>query len=239
MNDSKEGSRSSPALALLHHPVQGVEHLPDPLELLGVGVGHGLGHLVEPALGDLLAQLLEQLLEVLAGLGGDEVVVLEAPHPAGQVGGQQVELDAALGHHVVGDLLAAVVAGLAGVVGQGLEPGALLGHDLVELLGDLLEGPARGRRCSSSSWRRWRRRSISSRRPWTRSPSGRRKPEVEQAAQRGVGVAVVEQVVGQLGEQGVDLVLEAASGCRPSAGSPSGGSRGARRRRGGRHPRPR
>ena len=92
MNCSNDGSRSSPACALLDHPVEGVEHLPDPLELLGVGVGHGLGHLVEVALGELLAQLLEQLLEVLAGLGGGEVVVLEALHLAGQVGGQEVEL---------------------------------------------------------------------------------------------------------------------------------------------------
>ena len=68
--------------------------------------------------------------------------MLESPDPAGQVGGQQVELDAAFGHDVVGDLLATLVAGLAGVVGQGLEPVALLGHDLVELLGDLVEGPA-------------------------------------------------------------------------------------------------
>ena len=134
-------------LALLDHPVEGVEHLPGPLELLGVGVGHGLGHLVEEALGDLLAQLLEQLLEVLAGLGGDEVVLLEAPHLAGQVGGQQVELDAAFGHDVVGDLLAALVAGLAGVLGQGLEPGALLGDDLARAPGRSPRRPRPGRRC--------------------------------------------------------------------------------------------
>ena len=67
-------------------------------------------------------RLLEELLEVLAGLGRDEVVLLQSPHPAGQVGGQQVQLDVALGHDLVGDLLAALVARLAGVVGQGLSP---------------------------------------------------------------------------------------------------------------------
>ena len=56
--------------------------------------------------GDLLPQILEESLEVLARLGGDEVVVLEAPHPPGEVGGEEVELDGALRHHVLGDLLA-------------------------------------------------------------------------------------------------------------------------------------
>ena len=134
MNDSKEGSSASPCSRLLDHAVQRVEHLPHALELLGVGVRHRLGHLVEEALGELFAQLLEQLLEVLARFGGDEVVVLQPPHTAGEVGGQQVELHVALGHDVVGDLLAALVARLAGVVGERLQPGAFFGHDLVELL---------------------------------------------------------------------------------------------------------
>ncbi len=207
MNDSKEGSRSSPGLALLHHAVEGVEHLPDPLELLGVGVRHGLGHLVEEALGDLLAQLLEQLLEVLARLGGDEVVVLEPAHPAGEVGGKQVELDAPFRHDVLGDLLATLVAGLAGVLGQGLEPGPLLGHHLVELLGDLVERPAEVA-AVELLLATLAQALHELAQALDLLAVGAAEPRGEQAAQRRVGVAVVEQVVGELGEQRVDLVLE-------------------------------
>ncbi len=46
-------------LALLDHPVEGVERLPGPFHLLGVRVGQGLGHLVEPALRDLLRAAFE------------------------------------------------------------------------------------------------------------------------------------------------------------------------------------
>jgi hypothetical protein len=55
-------------LALLDHPVEGVEALAHVGQLLGIGVGQRFGHLVEVGLGHLLAQLLHQLLEVLAGL---------------------------------------------------------------------------------------------------------------------------------------------------------------------------
>ncbi len=69
MNDSNDGSIGSPVLALLDHPVEGVERLAHVGQLLGIGVGQRLGHLVEVGLGHLLAEPLHQLLEVLAGVG--------------------------------------------------------------------------------------------------------------------------------------------------------------------------
>jgi hypothetical protein len=41
-------------------------------------------------------------------------------------------------------------------------------------------------------------------------------PRGEQPAQRRVGVAVIEEVIGELGEQGVDLVLEPGLGTVPA-----------------------
>ena len=195
-------------------------------------------------LASLLAQLLEQLLEVLTGLGRDEVVVLQAPHPSGQVGGQQVELDVALGHDVVGDLLATLVARLAGVVGERLQPGALLGHHLVELLGDLVERPP-----EISALELLLAPLAQALHELAQSLDllavGPAEARGEQAAQRRVGIAVVEQVVGELGEEGVDLVLEPGLGAVPAPvvpaarhGSPTPGpARPAGR--GPAHPRPR
>ena len=142
MNDSKLGSIGLARLALLDHPVEGVECLAHVLELCRVGIAERLGHLVEVGPGDLLAQPLHQLLEVLAGLGGDELVALQAAHLAGQVVGQQVELHPALGGHLVGDLLAALVAGVAGVGLQLLDAEALLLQHVLQLGGDLGVGPA-------------------------------------------------------------------------------------------------
>ena len=99
-------------LALLDHPVEGVEGLAHVGQLLGVGIGQRLRHLLEVGPGHLLAEPLHQLLEVLAGLGGDELVVLQAPDHAGQVAREQVELHAPFGGHLVGDLLAALVPGV-------------------------------------------------------------------------------------------------------------------------------
>ncbi len=112
------------------------------LELGRVGVAERLGHLVEVGPGDLLAQPLHQLLEVLTRLGGDELVVLQAAHLARQVVGQQVELHPALRGHLVGDLLAALVARVAGVRLQLLDTEPLLLEHVLEFGGDLGVGPA-------------------------------------------------------------------------------------------------
>ena len=65
------------ALALLEHLVQRVVGVAHPRHLLGVHVGERVGGALEEGVGHLAAQLLDQLLEALAGLGGDEVVVLQ------------------------------------------------------------------------------------------------------------------------------------------------------------------
>ena len=114
------------------------EHVLHAGHRLGVHLGHRPGHLVEVALGQLLAQLVHQLVEPLAGLARGELVLLQLADHAGQVGRQHVELEVALGHDLVGDLLAAGVARLAGLAGQLVEPGPLGVEDLAERLGDLL-----------------------------------------------------------------------------------------------------
>ena len=115
---------------------------------------------------------------MLAGLRRREVVLLEPPDLSGEVGGQQVELDRPLGHDVPGHLAPALVARGVGLGGQRLETGTLLGHDLGELLGDLVEGAPELAAVELLLALRRRRRSISSRSPCTRSPSLRSNPEV-------------------------------------------------------------
>ncbi len=123
------------ALALLEHLVEGVEGVAQPGQLLGPHRAERLGHPLGVGLGHLLAQLLDQLLEPLPGLGGDEVVALQPAHPAGHVVGEEVEGDPALGGHVVGHLLAPLVARDPRLVHQLVDGRPLLGHHLVEGLG--------------------------------------------------------------------------------------------------------
>ena len=141
MNDSNDGSMGSPASRCSIIRLRASKPFPHVGQLLGIGVGQRLGHLVEVGLGHLLAQLLHQLLEVLAGLGGHEFVVLQPPHGAGQVAREQVELHASLGGHLVGHLLAALVARGLGIGLELLDPGTLLGQHLLQLLGHLAVGP--------------------------------------------------------------------------------------------------
>jgi hypothetical protein len=105
---------------------------------LGVRVGHRAGHLVEVALRQLLAELVHQLVEPLAGLAGRELVLLELAHHPRQVGREHVELQVPLGHHLVGDLLPALVARLARLGREVVETRPLGVDDLAQRLGDLL-----------------------------------------------------------------------------------------------------
>ena len=79
------------------------------------------------------AELLDQLLEPLAGLGGDEVVVLQGADAAGRVVGLEVERHAPLGGDVVGDLAAALVARAVRLLDELVDGGALVLLYLVEL----------------------------------------------------------------------------------------------------------
>ena len=124
------------------HLVEVVEHVLHPLEGLRRHVRHGRRHLVEIALHQLGAQLLHQLIEGLPGFAARPLVLLEALNLSGQIGRQEVQGHAALGRHLVGDLLAALVARLAGFVDQVVDSPPLLVDDVAQPLGDVLVGPA-------------------------------------------------------------------------------------------------
>ena len=107
---------------------------------------------------------------------------------------------------------------VGGLLGQRLEPGALLGDHLVELLGDLVEGAAEVVALELLLA------------PLAQAlhelaqalhllAVGRSEARVEHAAQRRVGVTVVEQVVGELDEEAVDVVLEPRLGAVPARGT--------------------
>ena len=123
--------------AVVEHLVELGQHVLGAGHGLGRHVAHGAGHLVEPALGELLAELVEQLLEPLAGLVGHEVVLLQLADHAVEVRRQEVQLHAALGHGIAGDLLATDVARLAGSLFELVERGALGVDHVAELLGDV------------------------------------------------------------------------------------------------------
>ena len=185
-------------------------------QLLGVGVGQRVGHLVEVGLGHLLTQLLHQVLEVLAGFGGDELVVLRAPHLPGEVVGEQVELHAPFGGHLVGHLLSALVIRGQGVGLELLDAGALLGQHLLELLGHLAVRTAEVA-------------PVQLLLPFQAElveqvaqaldllAVGGVPPPVEHPLQCLVQVAVGQQVVGQLGEHRVGVVDEGLLGAVPTA----------------------
>ena len=105
--------------------VEVVEHLPDPLDVLGRRVLHRLLHALEPLVEHLAAEQVADLLVGLARVGGPPVVLGELPHGPAGVGGQGVEL------HLAEPGVVAVVAGER--VALGLDR-------LAEQLADLLQG---------------------------------------------------------------------------------------------------
>ena len=121
------------ALALLEHRVQRVVGVAHARHLLGVHVGERVGGTLEEGVGHLAAQLLDQLLEALAGLGGDEVVVLQAADAPGGVVGLEVERHAPLGGDVVGHLGAPLVARALRLLDQLVDGRTLVLLYLVEL----------------------------------------------------------------------------------------------------------
>ena len=98
------------ALPLVDHLVERRQHVLHPGDLLRAGVRDRPRHRLELAVQQLLAKVVHQLLEPAGGIGGDEVVLLQGPDLAGEVGRQQVELHATLRHGAAGDLLATGVA---------------------------------------------------------------------------------------------------------------------------------
>ena len=194
----------SPRFALLEHAVEGVEALPHVGQLLGIGIGQGLGHLLEEGLGHLLAQLLHQLLEVLPGLGGDEVVVLEARTvPARSLGSRSSAMRRSVATSSVTSWRRSSPEAWASA-SEFFDGGALFGQDLLELLGELAMAPPGSPRSSSPPAPAQLVQQVPQ--PLDLLAVGRARAPVEHPPQRVVEVAVGQEVVGELGQERVGVV---------------------------------
>ena len=182
--------------------------------LLGAHVGERVGRPLEEGLGHFASQLLDQLLEALAGLGGDEVVALERVDAAGRVVGLEVEGHAALGGHVAGDLLAALITRGLGLLDQVVDGGPLVLFDVVELAAQLGQAPV----------------GVALGQHFRPAPAqlleqvaqtghllavGRLEARAQEAAQRVVEVTAGEQVVGQARQQVVGVEVGELLGAVP------------------------
>ena len=181
----------------------------------GGHVLHRPRHLLDHLLHQLLADLVEQLLEALRGLGRLEVVGLQLANLAGEVVGQHVEAEVAIGGAVACRLGASLVATALGCLGGVVDGVALLVDDVVQLVGDLAVDPAE----------------VELVEPFL-ALLAQLVHQLAQALQtlavavahallhhppqRRVDVAVVEQVVGQLVEQGVGVEIESPLRSVPS-----------------------
>ena len=159
-------------------------------------------------------QPLLECLETALGVSGLERVAVELAHPARQVVGQQIEAQPAILCRRRGVGRPALVPAGACRLLTGVDGVALLVDDVGELPGDLLVHAAE----------------IVALQPL--APLGAQpveqlaqtlyalapgvQPFAHQPAQRGVHVAVVEQLVGQLAEERVGVELEAALGPVPA-----------------------
>ena len=195
------------ALALLEHVVELGEHVLHARELLGRHLRHALLQLVEHRVEQLLLQLLHQLLELLARRVVHPVVLLQLADAAGEIGRELLELLAPLLRELFEQLLAALVARLARVVEAAVDAFALLFDDLVEPLGDVLVHAAEVVAVELLA-----------------APLAQLLEHLahaldvaalavleallHHAAQRGVQVAVVEEIVGHLLEQRVGVEIE-------------------------------
>ena len=124
--------------------------------------------------------------------------------------------------HLLGDLLATGVTGLACLRGQLLQRLTLLLDDLAQLVGDVVVHAAevvllQALLALAAQVLEHLAEALDA------IAVGRLEPLLEHAPQGGVDVAVVEQVVGELAEDLVGAELEARSGCRPSASTGTGG----------------
>ena len=201
--------------ALLEHVVELGHHVLHARELLGRHLRHAFVELVEHRVEELLLQLLHQLFEVLARVVVHPVVLLEVAHAAREIGRQLLELLAPLLRELVEQLLAALVARLLRLVDAAVDPGALFVDDLVEtirdvfvhaaevvavellaaLLAQLLEHLAHALDVAALTIL---------------------ETLLHHAAQRGVEIAVVEEIVGHLLEQRVGVEVEPDLGAVPA-----------------------
>ena len=165
----------------------------------------------------LLAQLLDQLLEALLGLGRGEVVALQLAHHAGQVGRQHLELHVALVGRALGGLGPARVAGLGAPRGPGGRSRRARPAPPRAAPRRSRRRRRRGRSGRAAPGARWRSRSSRSRTPCDVLALPVAEALLQQPAQRGVQVAVVEQVVGDLLEHRVGVEVEADLRAVPAA----------------------
>ena len=158
------------------------------------------------------------------------VAALLMKNHAGEVRREHVELEVALGHHLVRDLLAALVAGLARLLGQLVEPAALHVQHLAQGLGDLLVDAPEVVLLEA----------VAALAPQALHEVAHAHellavavPEalLHEAAQGRVQVPVVQEVVGDLLEDRLGVEVEADLGAVP-AGVPEVGARHRRHRTG-------
>ena len=158
----------------------------------------------------------------MGGGRGHEVVGLQGLDLAGQVGRQQVELHAALGHGLAGDVLAAGVARLLGLAVEVVDRRPLGLDHLPQGLGDVVEHPAQlvvGQFLPPPL------AEALHQLPQAGQPVAVRvaHPVLEEAAEGGVELTVVEEVVGELGQQAVGVELESLLGTVPPGVAERGG----------------
>ena len=186
------------------------------LELGRVRVRHRLGHLVEVGLGHFLAQALHEVFEVLAGLGRDELVVLQSADLTGEVVGKEIELHPTLGGHLVGDLLAALVLRIACLGLEALDAEPLFAQHVLELFGDL--GVRTAQVALFEQLLALHPQLVQQvPKPLHLVTVGGLPPAVEHALKRFVQVPVSQEVVGQLLEDGVGVVGQRLLGAVPLA----------------------
>ena len=100
-------------LALFEHVIELSEHVFHAGHVFGRHVLDRSRHLVDVLLHQLLAQFLDKFLELLARFRRCEVVVLQISHHASEVLRHQVERQVPFGSNLFGELLAPGIAGIA------------------------------------------------------------------------------------------------------------------------------
>ena len=124
--------------------VEVADHLAVRGEVLRAHGADRVRHARDVLVEHLATELADEVVVALAGLGLEEVVVAETAQPLPDVRGETVELVEPLGGDVAQHL---AQVGVVRSLGRGLlqppfHPGALLGHDLVELATDVAEDVA-------------------------------------------------------------------------------------------------
>jgi hypothetical protein len=210
------------ALTSLEHLVERRQHVLHPLHVGGRHALHRPRHPVDDLLHQLLAKTVLQLFEAPRCLARLERVGVELAHLAGEVVGHQVESQSAVGGCLSGSGGAALVAApLTGPLGR-VDGVALLVDDVVELAVDLvvdttevvLVEPLLTLLTDAVH------QLAQPLQPLTVAVA---QPLLHHPPQGGVHVSVVEQLVGELGEQVLRIELEPRLAAIPTRVREAGG----------------